>query len=64
MKRTFVVAGLFLTIFALQSLSAQNPPRQYVTSADANRFLFIEKVDPTNTAPIQIILNWPASLNQ
>ena len=45
-KRVFVVAGLFSTIFALQHLSAQNAPRQYVTSADAVKFAPLDPKNP------------------
>lgn len=54
--------ALFSTLVYPNSLVDNR--NQYVTSADGNRFLFIEKVDPTNTAPIEMILNWPAALTQ
>lgn len=37
---------------------------QYLVDSGGTRFLFTERVDPTTSSPIQIILHWQASLEQ
>jgi quercetin dioxygenase-like cupin family protein len=50
-KRIAGIAGIFVAAFALQSLYAQNAPRQYVMSADSVKFT---PLDPANPGGVNI----------
>jgi hypothetical protein len=45
-KRVFLIAGILGTALAAQSLNAQNKPSQYVTSADAVKFMPLDPKNP------------------
>jgi hypothetical protein len=45
-KRVFLIAGILGTALAAQSLHAQSKPSQYVTSADAVKFMPLDPKNP------------------